>query len=114
MLLCALTFGGMCSWRRVRGGMSFCRYTVFQHFTFRYLFIALAKTMTPSGRASRGSGVSPRQTVKICRGGFKVVLAWKAIAYTDLLAKVILNIFINSNFKFLSFYNSVEFFNPTV
>jgi len=34
-------------------------------------------------------GASPRQIVKICRGGFKVVLAWKAIAYINLSGPVL-------------------------
>ncbi len=54
-----------------------------------FLFIfALAKTVTPGGSAPRQRGQPYRQTVQICRGGFKVVVAWKPIAYTELFRPV--------------------------
>jgi hypothetical protein len=60
------------------------------------LFIAVAKTMTPSVSAPQQRG-QPTPDSKNLRGGFKVVLAWKAIVYTDLLPLGVL--FINQGFN---------------
>ena len=46
-----------------------------------------AKTMTPKCEPPRQRG-SPHQAAQVCRGGYKVVLVWKALAYTDLLGNV--------------------------
>ena len=70
---------------QLRGGMGFCTRVGVLNFSFRYKVVVVCKNHDAKVGEPRVSGASPNQAEQICRGGYKVVLVWKAVAYTDLL-----------------------------
>ena len=61
---------------RVFGNVLFC--------SFRYKMVGIPKNR--DAKCERPAcGAGPRQAAENCRGGYKIVLAWKAVTLTDLL-----------------------------
>ena len=84
VLKLVVTFGGMCCRRSIAVARVFALVMACRIILFVIKLSGYAKTVTPM-RAG------PHQAAQICRGGHKVFLVWKAVAYTDLLCAVIFN-----------------------
>jgi hypothetical protein len=72
-----------------RGGACFCTRGAMQSYDVVLFILALAKTVTPGGGPRREPG-QPAPPLKIFHFDQKILAVQKPIAYTDLLAQVIL------------------------
>ena len=72
-----------------RGGARFCTRGAMQGYDCYYFILALAKTVTPGGGPRREPG-QPAPPLKVFHFDQKILAVQKPIAYTDLLAVVIL------------------------
>ena len=72
-----------------RGGACFCTRGAMQGYDVDLFILALAKTVTPGGSPRREPG-QPAPPLKIFHFDQKILAVQKPIAYTDLLALVIL------------------------
>ena len=79
----------MCRLAQSRGGACFCTRGAMQGYDGYYFILALAKTVTPGGGPRREPG-RPAPPLTIFNFDQKILAVQKPIAYTDLLAQVIL------------------------